>query len=317
MKFNSILILGGLGFIGSRLAHKFLLENCSVQIIDGLLPNTGGSLKNVEQDLAKLKIYQTPVEDCANLGAIIAESDIIIDAMGYTSHIGAMNKPMDDLRLNLVSHLSVMKEMSKYPDKKIIYLGSKCQYGKSQSASILENDRLMPEDVQGINKLAAESYYRVYSKTFQYHVISLRIPNCFGINQPYSGGDVGLIGGFIRAALRQEDIVVFGENRQRSILYVDDLAAIIYKMAQTEFSGFEPVNINGLTISIKSLAELIVKYAGGGRVITKALVKEIENIDMGDTPLSEINLIKKLGQLNYTPLDTALTNTITYFRNLI
>ena len=76
------------------------------------------------------------------------------------------------------------------------------------TATITESTAMVPEDVQGIHKAAADHHFRVFAKLKRLNVLSLRFANCYGPNQPRAGEDIGLIGGFIRDALAGKTIVV-------------------------------------------------------------------------------------------------------------
>ena len=82
---KNILILGGAGFLGSQLAERFSkIDN--VTVIDGLVKETGGSIENLS-NLQGITFIQKRVEDVSDLSNIISKQDIIIDSMGWTSHL--------------------------------------------------------------------------------------------------------------------------------------------------------------------------------------------------------------------------------------
>ena len=263
-----ILILGGAGFIGSNLVKKFVSENYYVTVIDGLLDKTGGRKENIFESLNKITFINKRIEDIENLGEILSEQDVVIDSMGWTLHKAALSDPFFDMKLNVQSHLFLLQSLikNKIFEKKIIYLGSKGQYGNPKVEIITEDTPLNPVDIQGIHKVASESYFKLYSKLYGLNVISLRIPNCFGENQIIDNKDIGLIGNFIRDALNGKIIEVYGETRKRSILYVDDLVDVVLKLSKKGFTGFNDYNISGCNKLIKYLAEEIVSIIGKGSV---------------------------------------------------
>ncbi len=310
----NVLILGGCGFIGSNLSRHFFAEKGDqVIIIDGLLDLTGGNLENIASFHDKVELIQEKIEDIQNLGEIIDRADVIFDCLAWTSHHGALLDPMYDIKLNLQSHIYLLNHYQHLRNKFIIYMGSRGQYGMGQTQPIDENLPMLPNDVQGINKLAAEHYYRVYADLYQLNVVSLRIPNCFGENQPLQN-DLGLVGLFITQSLNNEEIVVFDVNRKRNFLYVQDLCQISDQIISQGLTGFNPFVVAGKNLVIWSLVEEIIKITKTGSVkVIESLEKNIK-IDIGNSEIHDDKLCS-LVQYQNTPLELALTRTINYFKN--
>ena len=309
-----VLILGGAGFIGSNLVRKFCDSGTPVTVIDAFYENTGASIKNLSNSLDKILLIQKRVEAVENLSSIIENHDLIIDSMGWTAHHEAVRNPGYDIQLNVLSHLSVIQALEGQKGKSIVYLGSRGQYGNSTLPEINEEDAMIPEDVQGINKLCGESFYRVYSKLYNFNILSLRIPNCFGENQLTKQGDIGLIGNFIKDALNNKTIEVYGNHRKRSILYIADLVELIYKLKEDIKNGFTALNINGTTLFINDLAQKIIDISKTGSLVVKQIPSEILKMDMGSAVLNEDKLMKILPDINYTNIDLSLNNTVNFFK---
>ena len=314
---KNILVLGGAGFIGSNIVKRFCRSGIVVTVIDALYENTGGSLENLSSCANNIFLIQKRVEDVENLSSIIETNDLIIDAMGWTSHCEAIKNPGYDIQLNVISHLSVIKALEGHEGKSVIYLGSRGQYGNTTLPELKEENPMLPEDVQGINKLSGESYYRVYSKFYNFNILSLRIPNCFGENQPIKQTDVGLIGNFIKDALKNNTIEIYGNHRKRSILYIADLTELIYQLQDKIKIGFSSLNINGTTLLINDLAKKIINISMSGNLVVKNIPAELMKMDMGSASLNEDQLRRLLPEIQYTEIDLSLNNTINYFKQAL
>jgi UDP-glucose 4-epimerase len=304
-------ILGGAGFLGSLIAEEFVKRGYETTIIDGLLPRTGGNKKNLGSIIDRIDFIPVRLEEVKNLHEIIASSDVLISSMAWTSHLEAMQDPEYDIELNLRSHVHLIRELS--INTKVIFLGSRSQFG-DVPGPILEDSLMFPIDVQGINKVAAESYYRVFSQKKGFHVASFRIPNCFGEHQPVTGKDIGLIGGIIRDILNKKDVIVYGRDRKRNIIYGRDCARIICDFAEKDFYGYNPFNIRGDTFLIQDLCKLIINLVGEGSYIVEDIPTEIKSIDVGNIPMDESRLQTTLGNYNYTSITESLGTTIDYFK---
>jgi len=308
------LILGGAGFVGSQIATRFCRAGYNVIVIDGLMDQTGGRKKNLSPIISEIQFLDSCIEDVHDLAEIVRQSDIIVDCMAWTSHRLALLDPVYDLRLNAESHLYLIRQLQENRNKKVIYLGSRVQYGNPGVAEITENTPMVPEDVQGIHKLTAESYYRVYAKLNSLNVVSLRFPNCFGENQPVLGDDIGLIGSFIRDILDNKCIEVFGHDRKRHLVYVKDLAEVVFLLIKKPNVGFSAFNLGGYEVLIEDLVKTLIELTGQGTYQIKELSHEIRSIDVGNARFSEAKLKTLLGEIPRTDLRSALLATITYFK---
>ena len=93
---KKILVLGGAGFIGSHIANSLACEGYNVTIVDGLFNGTGGCKNNILKS-ENLLFIDKPIQEIEDLNDFFAIQDIIIDSMGWTSHIDAFKNPVFDL----------------------------------------------------------------------------------------------------------------------------------------------------------------------------------------------------------------------------
>jgi len=317
-KRKTILILGGAGFIGSNLAKEFVDLGARVKIIDGFIDGTGADIQNIRGLSGNIELYKSRIEGFEHLPEIVKDSDLIIDSMAITSHKFGVENPVIDAQLNLVSHLHLINALKDSKGKNIIYLGSRGQYGSIKGKVITEKTPQNPIDPQGINKAAAEHYFKLYSKKFGFNVISLRITNCFGENQKVAGDDLGLVGSFIKDAIEGRTVVIYGNTKRiKNLIYVNDLVKIITQIAASDFGKFESYNVTGIEVSLERLLDSIIKYICKGKYIVKPFPKDIKSIDVGEARFSDNKLRKKLGNvkyIKYSDLRESLIKTINYFK---
>lgn len=307
---NRILILGGAGFIGSHIAERFAQSGWQTTVVDGLLPGTGGSLANLAHlGTAVTRIF-LPVEAVTDLVPRLDAADLVVDAMAWTSHLLAMRDPLRDLQLNAQSHLTALIALPRTRCRRVIYLGSRGQYGNPSVDPVLESTPMEPVDIQGVHKLAAESYYRILGAKHGIDVISLRLPNCFGERQPFQGEDPGLIGGFLRDALANKVIEIYGSDRRRCVLYAGDAADIVFKLAHTTLSGFTPFNSGGHEVPIAHLAHTIARLVGRGRCEVMPLPPQVKAIDAGSARFDASRLAAAIGPVPLTALENSLARTL-------
>jgi UDP-glucose 4-epimerase len=313
-----VLILGGAGFIGSNVSREFLKSGMDVVVVDGFLQDTGANSNNLRAISEDIVLHAQKVEALDDLPDLVSESDIIVDAIGMTSHLFGMKHPFSDLSMNLLPHLHLIQALKNAGDKKVIYLGSRSQYGKYSGPAITEETPQVPVDVQGVSKTAAEGLFRIYAREYGFRAMSLRITNCYGEHQKTTGSDIGLVGMFIREILSGNTVEIFGDaQRKKNLIYVKDLAKIIVLLSRSNFDSFEALNVAGNEVSLDELLRRLISVAGSGEYRVVEFDETVKNIDTGEAAFDGGRLMRKLGNIDMTGLGEALENTVTFFKNTI
>jgi UDP-glucose 4-epimerase len=151
---KKVLITGGLGFLGSSLAIRLATLGAEVTVIDSLIPEYGGNLFNVEPMKDKIRINISDVRDRNSINYLVQEKDYLFNLAGTLSHIDSMRDPFTDLEINCVSQLRILEACRENnPGIKIVFAGTRGQYGKAQYQPVDEIHPLKPTDVNGINKV--------------------------------------------------------------------------------------------------------------------------------------------------------------------
>lgn len=311
-----VLVLGGAGFIGSNLARECVARGATVTVIDGFMERTGANIDNLAGVRERIDLVSQRVEQVDGLGKRLAGVDLIIDAMALTAHHVGLADPLYDLELNAASHLHVIRLLRETPGKRVIYLGSRGQYGRVAGETIDEETPQVPVDAQGVSKLAAEQYFRIYSALYQFNIVSLRIPNCYGENQPVSGPDIGLVGSFIRDLLAGKTVEIFASaERTKNVLYGADLARAILEVGAQPLSGFNAYNVAGREVTLGELLDALVGIIGQGGWRVTPFPENIRQMDIGEARLLDDKLCALIGPLPRTELLKALQNTVDFFKN--
>lgn len=162
-------------------------------------------------------------------------------------------------------------------------------------------------------KRAAETLFMDYWRQNKVSVRIVRIFNTYGPRMhPYDGR---VVSNFIRQALQQEPITLFGDGSQtRSFCYRDDLCeAIIRTMnAEEDFPG--PINIgNPGEFTIRELAELVMELTGSeAELVQRPLPSDDPTRRRPDITLAK----EKLGWEPRFPLREGLAKTIDWFQSI-
>jgi UDP-glucose 4-epimerase len=314
---RSILITGGLGFIGSNLSRRLADLGARVTVVDSLIPDYGGNRFNLSGYESRVCVDIADVRDPYSMRALVQGQDVIFNLAGQVSHIDSMTDPLTDLEINARSQLSIL-EACRYenPGVKIVYAGTRQQYGKPRYLPLDEDHLQAPTDVNGVNKLAGEWYHIVYHTAYGLRTTSLRLTNTYGPRQLIKHNRQGFIGWFIRQAVEGQTIELYGDGRQlRDLTYVDDVVEAFLLAGASEEANGRVYNLGGpAPISLYELACTIVEIAGSGGVALVPWPEERKKIDIGDVYSSFSRIEAELGWRPGTPLREGLARTLDYYR---
>src|SRR5574341_1222331 len=222
---RNVLITGGLGFIGSNLAHALVDLDAKVTLVDSMIDDYGGNLFNIVDIQDKVKINIADVRDESSMRYLVRGQDFMFNLAGQISHIDSMHDPYTDLEINCRSQLSILEACRKFNQNlKIVFAGTRQQYGKAKYLPVDESHLMHPVDVNGINKLAGEHYHILYNNVYGIRACSLRLTNTYGPRLLMKHDRQGFIPVFVRQALNGEEIKIFGDGTQRrDYNYIDDV----------------------------------------------------------------------------------------------
>jgi len=317
---RTVLITGGLGFIGSNLARRLVELGAHVTVIDSLIPDYGRNLFNVDGYADRLRINIADVRDPYSMRALVKGQEILFNLAGQVSHLDSMHDPFTDLEINTRSQLSILEACRhENPSIKVVYAGTRQQYGKPRYLPLDEEHIQAPTDVNGVNKLAGEWYHIVYHNAYGLRTTSLRLTNTYGPRQLVKHNRQGFIGWFIRLAIEGKTIQLYGDGGQlRDLTYVDDVVDAFLRVGVNDSVNGAVFNLGGAApISLLDLARQIVEIAGQGDVELIPWPEARKKIDIGDVYSSYARIQAALGWQPTTPLADGLHQMLTYYARFL
>ena len=231
-----VLVTGGVGFIGSNLALRLVDAGAEVLLVDSMLPAYGANLRNIAPIRDRVRLNFSDVRDQHSLGYLVRGQELIFSLAGQVSHSESMRDPQTDLEINCRSQLSLL-ECCRQGNRevRIVFASTRQIYGRPQYLPVDERHPLVPVDVNGINKLAAEMYYTLYHQIHGIETISLRLTNTYGPRMDLASDKKGFVGIFLRKALAGEKIQIYGSGEQRrDFNYVDDVVEALLKAGASD-----------------------------------------------------------------------------------
>lgn len=315
-KGKRVLITGGLGFIGSNLTRELVKLGARVTILDSLIPEYGGSRRNLRGLERKVSLNLSDVRDRHSLPEFLRGQHYLFNLAGQTSHMDSMSDPETDLEINCRAQLTLLEACRKHnTDLRIVFASTRQIYGRPDYLPVDEKHPLRPVDVNGINKLAGEEYHILYSKVHGIRSTVLRLTNTIGPRMRVKDARQTFVGVWIRDVLQGKPIDVWGGDQRRDFTYVDDaVEALLLAASKPEGVG-GVFNLGGVgQMSLRELAETLVEVAGQGSFQIREFPSDRKKIDIGDF-YSDCRLIESaLGWKPRTSIKRALAKTVAYYR---
>jgi UDP-glucose 4-epimerase len=314
---RKVMITGGLGFIGSNLARQLVDLGAEVLLVDSLIPDYGGNLFNIDGIADRLAVNIADVRQESTMNNLVRGHTVIFNLAGQVSHIDSMRNPYADLEINCRSQLTIL-EACRYnnPSVKVVFAGTRQVYGRPDSLPVSERHLVRPTDVNGINKAAGEYYHLVYNNVFKVAACSLRLTNVYGPRQLIRHNRQGFIGWFIRQAIEDGTIQIYGDGSQlRDFVYVDDAADAFLRAGASERCNGEVFNVGGdRPISHRDLTSLLIDTAGSGHVTCIEWPAEKKSIDIGSFYADSSKFKNATGWTPTVSLQEGLRRTIAFYR---
>jgi UDP-glucose 4-epimerase len=311
------MITGGLGFIGSNLARRLVALDADVLLVDSLIDDYGGNLFNIDGIADRVRVNVADVRQQTTMNYLVRDRAVIFNLAGQVSHIDSMRDPYTDLDINCRSQLTVLEACRAHnPGVKVVFAGTRQVYGRPDSLPVTERHLVRPTDVNGINKAAGEYYHLVYNNVFGIRGCSLRLTNVYGPRQLISHNRQGFIGWFIRLAIEDRTIQIYGDGSQlRDFVFVDDAADAFLRAGASDACNGEVFNVGGdQAVSHRDLTTLLVNVAGTGRVEYIDWPVEKKAIDIGSFYADSTKFARTTGWAPTVPLAEGLRRTVAFYR---
>ncbi len=227
-----------------------------------------------------------------------------------------MIDPMTDLEINCRSQLSFLETCRNHnPDVKIVFSSTRQIYGKPQYLPVDEKHPIHPIDINGVNKVAGERYHSIYAKVHDLNCTSLRLTNTYGPRQYIRGRSQGFVGVFLRSAIQNQTIEIFGDGSQRrDFNYIDDVISALMLAASTpEISG-EVYNLGHHDhYSLLEFVQILQKYLDFEFKLIP-FPRDREKIDIGDYYGDYALYNKFTGWKPAMDLENGLLQTVEYLK---
>ena len=311
------LITGGLGFIGSNLAIKLVTLGAEVTIVDVLWPDHGGNLFNIEPVKKDAQVNICDVRDECAMRTLVKGKDFIFHLAGQCSHVLGQSDPYPDIDINIHGTAIIMEAVKKNaPEAVTVYSSTRGVYGSVDKLPVNEETPTDPKGLYELSNLTAEKIVKFYGDVHGLKVVNLRLSNIYGERSQMLHSKFGVVNWFIRLAMMDETITVFGDGKiMRDFLYIDDCVNAFLRTGASGTAYGETFNVgNDQHTTILELVNVILKVVGSGKSRFTPFSKERAAQEPGDF-YPDISKIRQA--VSWEPLislEDGLLRTTEYYR---
>ena len=302
---SNILVTGGAGFIGSHIVDA-LVEQHQVLVLDDL---STGNINNINPKAIFINLSITqPLDDIFKQ----IQFDYVFHLAAQINLRHSIKEPKADAMTNIIGSLNLLENCVITKVKRIVFSSTGgAIYSPENSLPFSEESKAVPESPYGLAKLTVENYLKIFNKIHGLQSTVLRYSNVFGPRQN-AKGEAGVISIFIERALRNEDLIIFGDgNQTRDFVYVDDVVQANLLALNAELDGTYNVSSN-IQYSVNEVAHKIID-----EITTSSKIIHADPVsgEMAHTLLSADKIIKAGWKPKWT-MDKGILATINYFKDI-
>lgn len=253
-----VLIVGGGGFIGRAVTHKFYDEGHKVVVLDNFMTGDNNFLESyMDVEVIYGDIRNREMWNKGDWLYYQRDADVIIHLAFPTPLCTRERAPeFADIAIEGTKNLLDYAIDHYIP---VVYISSISVYGIPNVKSIYEDSEIKPFLQYGCYKYIGELLTEKYGNSISCNI--LRVADVFG---PYDKRD-NAINTFIDKFHNKERLIVKGDGRQtRTFTYVDDIANAIY-LASKKFhndvfnvAGREVLSVNDLIDNLEKISSWVI-----------------------------------------------------------
>src|SRR5690349_15353325 len=215
------LVTGGAGFIGSHICEALRARGDGVRVLDDL---SSGRLENLGGPAAGVEFVRGSLTDPAACRAAVAGVAGIFHEAAQVSVPRSIEDPHASYQVNVQGTLNLLEAARAAKVERLVFAASSAAYGDSETLPKVESMLPQPLSPYASGKLAGEQLLRVYASCYGMRTVSLRYFNVFGPRQADDSPYTGVIALFVRALLRGQAPVIYGDGLQsRDFTYVSNV----------------------------------------------------------------------------------------------
>lgn len=299
----NILVTGGAGFIGSHVVTEALKRSFKVTVIDNL---SSGKKENIPNGTNFIK------EDIRNCvwDKLLKSIDIVFHAAAFVSAPESFYYFNECYEVNVRATWKLLNACKANNIKKFIFSSSSAVYPETNIPNT-EMDLPAPANPYGLTKLDVEYILQMLKQEFDFSYTALRYFNVYGPRQDKDSDYSAVIPIFINRAIKNEDLIIYGNGKQRrDFIYVNDVAKAVLTFATNDVCGVFNIGTSK-DHNLLELADIIINKTNSSSTL------RFEDPRPGDVMFSTASLEKQKEINVWQPkitFEEGLDKTIEFYR---
>lgn len=224
------MVTGGAGFIGSNLVEALLRRGEEVVALDdfstGRRANLAAAADWSRQGGGTFRLVEGDMRDAGTCEEAMAGADFVLHEAAIPSVQRSVRDPLLTNSVNVHGSLQLLEAARRARVRRFVFASSSSLYGESESLPKVETMAPAPISPYGLQKLAGESYCRLYHQLYGLPTVALRYFNVFGPRQNPDSEYAAVIPRFLAAARSGGRATVYGDGEQsRDFTFVEDVVS--------------------------------------------------------------------------------------------
>ena len=215
---NSILITGGAGYVGSVLVRKLVSLGYDVKVIDSLVFGNDGISSLINEK--KIEFFNLDIRETEKISSIIQNIDCVIHLAAIVGEPLCKKIPDAAKQINEFATKNLVNICKNKKVKRFIFASTCSNYGSSQNI-VNESSPVMPLSLYSECKVNSEKFVLDQNNDI-FETCVLRFATAHGLS-PRMRFDL-LVQEFMRDAIVDKKISIFGADFWRPLVHVEDMA---------------------------------------------------------------------------------------------
>ena len=315
---KTIIVTGGLGFIGSNLINILNKKNYFIINIDKVCYSS--NFKNISNNIKNYKFYKQDINNQNVIKRILNKYNpsLIFNVAAETHVDRSIDSPKEFIKSNILGVFNLLEAIRVYKKKiKLIHVSTDEVYGDiRKNKKSKELDAYNPSSPYAASKASSDLIIKSYIRTYKLPAIITNCCNNFGPNQYPEK----LIPTIIYKIINKEPIPIYGKGGNvREWIYVKDHCNALIKIAEKGLIGENynigsEVTLNNIQIANKIIS-IFKKITDSKNIKSKIhLVKDRPGHDLRYC-LDSSKIRYKLKWRCKSNFDEKVNETIIWYKN--